>query len=39
VALSHDEEGGGAGAEIVGDGHCPEAWGAEEEEAGNRTYQ
>lgn len=30
-ALGHDEEGGGAGAEVVGDGECPE--GGREEEA------
>ena len=29
-ALSHDEEGGGAGAEVVGDSECPEGGGEEE---------
>lgn len=28
--LSHDEEGGGAGTEVVGDGECPERGGEEE---------
>jgi hypothetical protein len=34
--LGHDEEGGGAGAEVIGDSECPEGGGEEEAVAGWR---